>query len=187
MSPTAPASSDFQKILNQRNFSGRQYAMKLHFRQMISPLTINKALRQHLALVLLKNGFDLVKARKAWGWHPSCIYVLEVENVGNAFAKATGWPMHSLQVTVGVWMKSGAENSSALFRDEQGRLRPDITACQHQLQLLDDKSEQAHIWRVEDDGSNLNTVVRNIAEAFLSQAAMWLASVESEQSGVVKN
>ncbi|MFN7946873.1 MAG: hypothetical protein U0Z53_16095 [Blastocatellia bacterium] len=159
---------------------------------MISPLVINKALRQHLSPVLLRNGFDLVKARKAWGWHPHAIYVLEVDNVGNAFSKTTGWPMHSLRAAVGLWIESAAESEVALFSDEQGRLRPDLAACRHRLQLqctldqsiwqsqLPDAQERGRtdIWRVQDDGGNLTEVVRNIADAFRSQAVPWLTTCE---------
>jgi hypothetical protein len=168
---------------------------------MISPLVINKALRQHLSPVLLRNGFDLVKARKAWGWRPHAIYVLEVDNVGNAFSKATGWPMHSLRAAVGAWIESAAENETALFRDEQGRVRPDLAACQHRLQLqctldqriwqsqLPDAEERARtdLWWVQDDGSNLTEVVRNLADVFLSQAVPWFAACEQSVKGLVRN
>lgn len=168
---------------------------------MISPLVINKALRQHLSPALLRHGFDLVKARKAWGWHPHAIYVLEVDNVGNAFSKATGWPMHSLRAAVGVWIESAAESDVALFRDEQGRVRPDLAACQQRLQLQctmnqsawqtplpeAQERERTDIWWVQDDGSNLTEVVRNIADAFLAQAVPWFAVCEQAVSELVKD
>jgi hypothetical protein len=168
---------------------------------MISPLTINKALRQQLAPVLLRHGFDLVKARKAWGWHSPAIYVLEVDNVGNAFSKATGWPMHSLRVTVGLRLEAVTENETAVFRDEQGRLRPDLAACQHKMQLqctLDQSARQTQlpdaperertdIWWTEDDGSNLTEVVRNIADGFVAQAAPWFAAHEQRLKGLVRD
>lgn len=155
---------------------------------MISPLTINKALRQSLAPVLSGHGFELVKARKAWGWHAQAVRVLEVDNVGNAFAKATGWPMHSLRVTVGLWTASVAESAANLPGDEQGRRRPDISACQHRLQLHctlnqrvwqsqllgADERERTDIWWIADDGSNLDAATRNIADSFLTQALPWL-------------
>lgn len=169
--------------------------------EMISPLTINKALRQHLAPALRRHGFDLVKARKAWGWHPPAIYVLEVDNVGNAFSKATGWPMHALRAAAGIWVESGTESEPGLFRDEQGRLRPDLAACQQRLQLqctmnqsawqtqLPDAAERERtdIWWTEDDGSNLTEVVRNIADVFLAQAVPWFAAHEQMLKDLVKD
>ncbi|MFN0122234.1 MAG: hypothetical protein ACKV2V_17200 [Blastocatellia bacterium] len=151
---------------------------------MLSPLVINKTLRKHLAPVLAAQGFDLIKARRAWMWREQVIVTLDINNVGNAVSKTHGWPMHSLQMTIGVCDNASA---GALPRDEQGRPRPGIDDCRQRLSLqctLDQGVWTARlaaperirtgIWWVENDGRNLEAVARDIATTYPQQAVPWL-------------
>src|SRR5512146_2609875 len=98
---------------------------------MISSPEINKILRKTLSPILRENGFTVVQARKAWGWHDHCVWVLSIRAVGNYFSLVTGWPPMSVGVWTGVYYDFIPEDSRSAYVDvdTEGRLRPDEVAC----------------------------------------------------------
>lgn len=155
---------------------------------MISSADVNKYLRKYLSPVLRENGFSVVQARKAWGWHGHCVWVFNVRAVGSYFSDVTGWPPMSVNVWLGVYYDFiPFRGHTPPKRDEKERLRPDEAVCHKRSHLtstldqeryksqLSNPGERARndLWWIELDGSNKLEVVENIALSFIDQGIHW--------------
>lgn len=178
---------------------------------MISSPDIDKLLRRHLSPILRESGFTKVSARKSWGWHGPCTWVLQIRAVGNYFSQVTGWPPMSVCVWTGVYYDFVPFAGHTPHKtDNRGRLIPDEAHCQVRSHLsctLDQKAytkalsnpgerSREDIWWFEPDGNNMAEAVENIAQCFVSEGEPWfrrytdlpatLAYIESEGDCLVK-
>ncbi len=156
---------------------------------MISTAEINKVLRKTLSPFLRENGFSVVQARKAWGWHDHCVWVLNIRAVGKYFSQVTGWPPMSVGVSTGIYYDFIPEEgrSPYVHVDAQGRLCPDEVACHIRSHLeitLDQQSYQSQltnlverrrkdIWWIAPNGENVSRVVEDIADSFMTHGIGW--------------
>ncbi len=157
---------------------------------MISSPEINKLLRKTLSPVLRENGFSIVQARKAWGWHSHCIWVLDIRAVGNYFSQVTGWPPMSVGVWTGIYYDFIPQEGPSVDVDTKGRPYPAEVACHirsHLQTSLDQDRYQSRlpssaerkrkdIWWVAPNGDNIGDVVEDIARCFLTQGVRWFNS-----------
>ena len=150
---------------------------------------INKVLRRYVRPVLIENGFDITETRKAWGWHPPCIWGVNIRAAGNYFSEVTGWPPMSVGVTVGVYYEfipfQGNRHPKI---DAKGRLRPDVVECHRTSAILCSIDQSSYkstlappaerartdLWWITEDGTNLADVAENIAFCVLEQGVLWL-------------
>ncbi len=154
---------------------------------MISSPEINKFLRKSLSPVLRENGFSSVEARKAWGWHDPCIWVLEIRAVGNYFSQVTGWPPMSVGVSLGVYYDFIPAEARPIEVDDKGRLVPHEYECHARSTLerrLNQNSYQSKlftcperkrrdIWWIDPSGENVVEVVDDITRTFSTQGLRW--------------
>ena len=155
---------------------------------MISSSDIDKVLRKYLSPILRENGFSKVSARKSWGWHGHCVWVLNIRAVGSYFSDVTGWPPMSVCVWTGIYYDfipfGGRTPPKA---DDKGRLIPEEVTCHMRSHLsctLDQsvytkrlsnpaEQERKDIWWFEPDGSNMVEAVENIAFCFVDEGKPW--------------
>jgi hypothetical protein len=177
----------------------------------ISSPDIDKLLRRRLSPILREDGFAKVSARKSWGWHGHCVWVLQIRAVGNYFSQVTGWPPMSVCVWTGVYYDfvpfTGHTPPKA---DNKGRLIPDEAYCHMRSHLSCTLDQQVYtkalklpaersrkdIWWFEPDGSNMAAAVEDIARCFVSEGEQWFlrytdlpatfAYMESERDCYVK-
>jgi hypothetical protein len=174
---------------------------------MISSPDIDKALRKHLSPILRESGFTKVSARKSWGWHGHCVWVLNIRAVGSYFSDVTGWPPMSVGVWTGVYYDFiPFEGHTSPKVDDKGRLIPDEVYCHIRSHLsctldqsiytnrLSNCAERVRkdIWWFERDGSNMVEAVENIALSFVDEGKPWFkrhtnleatfAEIESEHN-----
>ena len=151
---------------------------------MISSPDIDKILRAHLSPILRESGFSKVSARKSWGWHGHCVWVLNIRAVGSYFSDVTGWPPMSVCVWTGIYYDFiPFEGHTPPKVDEKGRLIPNEVDCHmrsHLSRTLDQsvytkrlsnpaEREREDIWWLEPDGSNMVEAVENIALCFVDE------------------
>ena len=178
---------------------------------MISSPDMNKLLRRHLSPILRDSGFTKVSARKSWGWHGHCTWVLQIRAVGNYFSQVTGWPPMSVCVWTGIYYDFVPfRGHTPPKTDNKGRLIPDEVYCHMRSHLsctLDQKvytkalsnlpeRSRKDIWWFESDGSNMTEAVKNIVQCFVSEGEQWfrrytdlpatLAYIESERDCLIK-
>src|SRR5262245_62011295 len=150
---------------------------------------INKVLRRYVRPVLTENGFHITEPRKAWGWHPPCIWAMHIRAVGSYFSDVTGWPPMSVSVRVGTYYEfiPVPDNSHPKI-DAAGRLRPDVAEC-HRTSTIHSSLDQSSrtsalhnaaerrrtdLWWIDADGNNLADVAENIILCILEQGIPWL-------------
>ncbi len=157
---------------------------------MIGSPGINKVIRRIISPVLRENGFSKVNTRNNWGWHDHCIWVLDIRAVGKYFSDVSGWPPMSISIHLGIYYDFIPEVFSeqiTIKQDDKGGLIPKEYECHSRATLLctlnqshytkvlgnpaDRKRED--IWWVEPDGSNIEEVVNNIKDSFLSGKVKW--------------
>jgi hypothetical protein len=172
---------------------------------MVSSPVIDKVLRKHLSPILRESGFSKVNARKSWGWHGHCVWVLNVRAVGSHFSAVTGWPPMSSGVFIGVFYDFIPFEGHSVKVDERGRLIPEEWYCHLRSHLsctLDQSIYTKHlpnpaerkrkdIWWLEPDGSNMVEAVENTALSFVDEGKPWfekhtdleatLAEIEGER------
>lgn len=147
---------------------------------------LNKPLRAHVTPVLRDAGFQRVDARNGWSWrNDDCIWVFTIRAVGSYFSQSTDWPPGSVCVWLGVFF-TFTPRPVDIKLDDQGRLLPPEHLC-HMRSHLDCGLDQSarlravssierrrtDIWWVEPDGSNGETVARDIAAALASKGLLW--------------
>ncbi len=154
---------------------------------MISSPDIDKVLKKHLSPILRENGFSKVGARKSWGWHNHCIWVLNVRAVGSYFSNVTSWTPMSVCVWTGVFYDFIPDAGQSLKVDDKGRLIPEEWDCHIRSHLscsldqsiytrrLSNPAERRRkdIWWFERDGSNVVEAVESIALSFVDEGKSW--------------
>jgi len=155
---------------------------------MISSGDVNKVLRKHLSPILRENGFSSVQARKAWGWHDHCVWVLTVRSVGSYFSDVTGWPPMSVCIWTSIYYDFiPFRGHTPPKLDDKGRLSPDEAYCHMRSHLNSTLDQQIYksqlrtpaeqrrtdIWWIERDGINAPEVVENITLAFMNEGIQW--------------
>jgi hypothetical protein len=178
---------------------------------MISSPDVNKLLRKYLSPIVRESGFTKVSARKSWGWHGHCIWVLQIRAVGNYFSEVTGWPPMSVCVWTGTYYDFIPFTGHTPPKvDANGLLIPDEAYCHVRSHLsctLDQgfytkslsnpaERERKDIWWFERDGSNMIETVENISLSFIDEGRHWFercndlqltfADIESERDCYVK-
>ena len=155
--------------------------------RMISSPNIDKVLRRYLSPILRESGFSKVNARKSWGWHGHCVWVLNVRAVGSYFSDVTGWPSMSVGVWTGVFYDFIPFEGQSIKVDDRGRLIPEEWYCHMRSHLsctLDQSAYTKHlsnpaerkrkdIWWLERDGSNMIEAIENIALSFVDEGKPW--------------
>lgn len=155
---------------------------------MIGSPEINKVIRQILSPTLKENGFDKVNTRHNWGWKDNCIWVLDITAVGKYFSDVTGWSPMSVYVELGIYYDFVPPKDGEIKIGTKGELLPKAHQCQLQKQLycsikqsnytnhFDNPAEQRRndIWWIEPDGANIEEVLNEIKQSFLSVGLVWL-------------
>lgn len=151
--------------------------------KLIGSPEINKVIRKILSPTLRENGFSKVNTRNNWGWHDHCIWVLNIQAVGNYFSEVTGWTPSSLTVCGGIYFDF-IPPLEKVKTDEKGNLLPKYHECPIQflefectldqtkyIKHLDNPAERKRtdIWWIEPDGSNVEQVITNITDVFLKK------------------
>jgi hypothetical protein len=155
---------------------------------LIGSSEINKVIRKLLSPTLKENGFSKVNTRNNWGWHDHSIWVLNKATVGNYFSDVTGWSPMSIHVDIGIYydfvppeegeIKVGSK-SELLPKYHEGQLQKQLYCNLDQskyIRRLNNRAEKERndIWWVQPDGSNINEVISDIRESFLSDGLEWL-------------
>lgn len=155
---------------------------------MITSAQIDKSLRKSVGSFLRQEGFNVVQARTAWGWHQNCIWVLKIRAVGSYFSSVTGWPSMSINVDVGIYYDFIPGVGKGIEIDRQGRMRPEEYRCHLRLQLERTlqqsqyvsilrsrvERERRDIWWINPDGANLFDVLDDIVKTIENQGLPWL-------------
>ncbi|KQL50497.1 hypothetical protein AN964_22840 [Heyndrickxia shackletonii] len=155
---------------------------------MIGSPEINKVIRQILSPTLKENGFDKVNTRHNWGWHNHCTWVFDITAVGKNFSDITGWSPMSVYVDLGIFYDFVPPKDGEIKIGTKNELIPKPHQCQLQKQLhcrvdqsiytnkLDNPAEKKRndIWWIEPNGSNIEEVINDIKQSFLSDGLEWL-------------
>lgn len=154
---------------------------------MIGSPEVNKVIREILSPVLKANGFSKVNTRNNWAWIDHSIWVLNITSVGKYFSDVTGWPPMSIHVDLGMYYNFIPMNNDRIKTDEGGRLFPKSHQCHLQGELhstldqmkymssLSNPAEQKRkdLWWIEPDGSNIEEVIKNVKQSFLTDGIDW--------------
>lgn len=154
---------------------------------MIGSPEVNKVIREILSPVLKVNGFSKVNTRNNWAWIDHSIWVLNITAVGKYFSDVTGWPPMSIHVDLGMYYNFIPMNNDRIKIDEGARLFPKSHQCHLQGELhstldqtqymssLSNPAEQKRkdLWWIEPDGSNIEEVIKNVKQSFLTDGIDW--------------
>jgi len=155
---------------------------------MIGSPEINKVIRKFLSPVLKGNGFEKVNTRHNWGWKDHCIWVLDITAVGKYFSDVTGWSPMSVYVELGIYYDFVSPKDGEIKIGTKGELLPKSHQCQLQRQLycsldqskytkdIDNPAEKERndIWWIQPDGSNIEEVISDIKQDFITNGLKWL-------------
>jgi hypothetical protein len=154
---------------------------------MIGSPEVNKIIRKTLSPVLKENGFTKVNTRHNWTWIDNSIWVMDITAVGRYFSDVTGWPPMSIHVDLGIYYDFIPANDKYLKMDGQGKVLPKTHQCHLQGELystlnqlkymsnLSNPAEQKRkdLWWIEPDGSNIEEVIENVKQSFLTDGIDW--------------
>ncbi|ALS74117.1 hypothetical protein AUC31_02085 [Planococcus rifietoensis] len=155
---------------------------------MIGSSEINKMIRKKLTPVLKGSGFTKVNTRHNFSWLDDCIWVLDITAVGKYFSDVTGWPAMSIHVNLGIYYNFIPSIDDSIEVEENGKFSPKSHQCHLQLELLSTLDQDRYIsslsnaaeqkrkdlWWIEPDGSNLEEVIENVRQSFLTEGIDWL-------------
>jgi len=158
----------------------------------ITSADINKVIRQRLTPILKANGFSKNQGRNYWGYHGDVTWVLIIRAVGGYFSDVTGWPSMSVGVHLGVWndvIPQDMRSARPIKIGPHGDVLPLEYQCPDMFRSVMncglDQAElkaklrnpaervRTDLWWIEPDGSNVDSVVENMAAQFLAEALPW--------------
>lgn len=155
---------------------------------MIGSSEINKMIRKNLSPMLKESGFTKVNTRHNLAWLDDCIWVLDITAVGKYFSDVTGWPAMSIHVNLGIYYNFIPLIDDAIKVHENKTISPKSHQCHLQHELLSTLDQDRYIsslfnaaeqkrkdlWWIEPDGSNLEEVIENVRQSFLTAGIDWL-------------
>ncbi|WP_341201449.1 DUF4304 domain-containing protein [Planomicrobium okeanokoites] len=154
---------------------------------MIGSPEVNKVIRELLSPVLKENGFTKVNTRNNFAWIDNSIWVLNITAVGRYFSDVTGWPPMSIHVDLGIYYNFIPVISDRIKIEEDGRIFPKSHQCHLQGELLSTLDQMKYmsnlsnpaeqkrkdLWWIEPDGSNVEEVIENVKQSFLTDGINW--------------
>ncbi|MGD6817690.1 hypothetical protein [Metabacillus sp. 84] len=151
---------------------------------------LNKELRDTLYPVLKECGFTKITSRGSWKYNDNCIWIMDYEPVGKRFSEGSGWPSMSLFIKCAIYFTFIPElnTKDVIKQSSDGQLTPRYYQSHLQETLMCNSNQNEYtntleipadrgrndIWWIEEDGSNLNHVINNLAEVISVDGMEWL-------------
>lgn len=150
---------------------------------------INEGFRKHITPLLKQSGFETPNVRKSYWRVSHAMCVLEIRALGAYLGFASGFPASSVCVWLGVYypfFSPDDYNKSRIKADSRGMLVPMEVQCHLRDHLVAPiaNPKQETLWNpaerqrrdvfwLEPDGSDADTVSRQIAELLSEFALPW--------------
>ncbi|MGE8206485.1 DUF4304 domain-containing protein [Heyndrickxia sp. NPDC080065] len=154
---------------------------------------IDKHIKRILTPVLKEFGFTSVNSRNYYTLHNDCIWVFNIYHVGKYYSELSGWPAQSLNATVGIYFDFIPPEWDEVDRYEKF---PKYYDCQLQMELssqLDAKTkvhqfdrEKENVWWFNSDGNNIEDVIDDIRNSFITTGLPWLKKYSNIESAFEK-
>ena len=141
---------------------------------------IDRNLRRILSPALQEYGFKNINSRNYYALQKECIWVFHLNHVGKYDSELSGWSAQSLNGIVGIYFDFIPPPRDAVGRIEEFSDHDD---CQLQMELcsqgvqtnnLSFNREKDPIWWFHSDGTNMEDVIYDIRNTFISNGLPWL-------------
>ncbi|PKR85340.1 hypothetical protein [Heyndrickxia camelliae] len=132
---------------------------------------VDRKIKRILLPILREYGFISMNCRNYYALHKECIWVLNLDHVGNYISDLSGWSAQSLNAMVGIYF-----NFIPPIWNENNRREkfPTYDECQLQMELCSQKWQKDNTWWFCSDGKNMEEIMDDIKNTFLLTGVPWL-------------
>lgn len=147
---------------------------------------VNKAIKEVIKPVLVKNGFTRFTSRSAWRDSEETVEIINFQSFSSYLAEGVGCTTYSFAINLGVYYK--CFEKTPWFKGEARHLPNDYQCLSRKR--LDKQIKQAKlfhpygnynnkdisdIWYILENGSNLNEVIEDAKETIITYGFPWLS------------
>jgi len=150
---------------------------------------VSKQLRNEVRPFLRSEGFLRFTARSYWRHHENRIDVVKFQSLNSHSAEVIGCTTYSVSVSLGCYyLIIPPQYPTREIKMKDGLLCPEEYVCHFRgslhKSLFQSELERGDIWYVAPDGSNLESVVADIAASVVNHGAQWFENISKQEDAL---
>ena len=154
---------------------------------------VSRSIKSSIWSALKDHGFSYFTTRTAWRYKPDRIEVVNFQSFNSYQASVIGCSTFSFAVNLGCFLLYVPyEHGTANVKDNGGLLLPEESQCQLRgrikpgdqrslFERLMNKGAPTEIWFIREDGSNLESALKEVRDRLLGEGLEWFLRFEQHE------
>jgi hypothetical protein len=154
---------------------------------------VSRGIKSSVWHALKDQGFTYFTTRTAWRYHPDRLDVVNFQSFNSYHASVIGCSTFSFAANLGCFLLYVPyEHGAAIIKDKMGLLLPDESQCQLRgrikpadqrslFERLVKKGTPKDIWFIREDGSNLESALKEVHDRLLGEGLRWFHRFEQRE------
>ena len=144
--------------------------------------TVIRSIRKSIIPLLKENEFSVFTSRSAWRYRENTINVINFQSFNSYLASIVECTTFSFAVNLGVYIRCIPWIQSSQTNERSNQPRPEEYACHIRRRLrksvIQPKKIPQDIWRIDENGDNLEEMIADARSAIESEAFAWFERFE---------